>query len=153
MKKTKKFVCPEITERIKAIVGADKKAFAKKSEISYEVIRLWCNGEYLPTVEFLLKLKKLNINIDWLLTGKTERNNYKEENKEAHDIVEYILNSEKSEAINALHSGIKGVKALLSKDETNKLLMELVAEVKQLKQIGGPGVAEVPPLRRPHKAK
>jgi transcriptional regulator with XRE-family HTH domain len=75
-KKTKKFVSPAITARIKEIVGPDKKAFAKKSGISYEVIRLWWNGDYLPTVEFLLKLNKCNIDINWLLTGKDQQNNF-----------------------------------------------------------------------------
>lgn len=75
-KKTKKFVNPAITARIKEIVGPDKKSFAKKSGISYEVIRLWWNGDYLPTVEFLLKLNKCNIDINWLLTGKEQQNNF-----------------------------------------------------------------------------
>jgi len=69
--KAKKFVDPGITQRIIELVGDDKKAFADKTGISYEVIRLWCKGAYLPTVELLVKLRrKCGINIDWLLTGE-----------------------------------------------------------------------------------
>jgi transcriptional regulator with XRE-family HTH domain len=100
-KKTKKFVSPAITARIKEIVGPDKKAFAKKSGISYEVIRLWWNGDYLPTVEFLLKLNKCNIDINWLLTGKDQQNNFMfgwgETIRACNELKEILDNGEKDE--------------------------------------------------------
>lgn len=70
MEKTKKFHDCDITERIRVIVGANKKAFAKKADILYESVRLWCKGACLPQVEHLIKLKNnMGINIDWLLSG------------------------------------------------------------------------------------
>ena len=110
-KKTKKFVSPAITARIKEIVGPDKKAFAKKSGISYEVIRLWWNGDYLPTVEFLLKLNKCNIDINWLLTGKDQQNNFmcgwpEETIRVCNELKEILDNGEKDEVDQVL-SAIK----------------------------------------------
>lgn len=53
-----------------------KKPFAAKIGVTYEAVRSWCNGTYLPnTVQLLEIAKELDISIDWLLTGKAPTGN------------------------------------------------------------------------------
>lgn len=95
-----------------------------------------------------------------LLNSSPVNYGYLKENKSIHDTIEDILTSGNQEAIKALLTGIEGVKKVLGNDEQTKLLRELVdscksmkSEIEQLKTLGGSGVAEVPPIKRPLKVK
>ncbi|MFA5340167.1 MAG: helix-turn-helix domain-containing protein [Clostridia bacterium] len=71
--KTKKLVNNEITERLKQVIGKDKKEFALKVGISYEAIRTWCKGIYFPSGDQLIKIKELTgVDLNWLVTGIKE---------------------------------------------------------------------------------
>lgn len=85
MKKLKeqqnKFVAPEISERIKELIGHRRNAFAEQAGVSAEMVRRWCLGDYLPQTENLLKLHKVTgVSIDALLFGKTVKVEGEDEN-------------------------------------------------------------------------
>lgn len=103
--KAKKLVNPEITERIKSVIGKDKKAFAAKVGISYEAIRLWCKGNFFPGGDHLIKIKeKTGVDINWLLFGVSDKkeNNFmcgwpEETIRACNELKEILADGEKDE--------------------------------------------------------
>ena len=57
-------------------IGGDRRARSVAAETlgcTYENVRVWSEGHYLPKGEMLLKIKECyNVSIDWLLTGISE---------------------------------------------------------------------------------
>jgi len=55
----------------KKIPKKERAEFARKVGVSYEAVRLWCEGKSLPNGAQLIKIREvLGVSIDWLLTGK-----------------------------------------------------------------------------------
>lgn len=65
-----------ISERLKQVIedkNLNIKAFSETSGIPYRSIQNYLRNEREPNVEALIKLKEaMNIDINWLLTGKGE---------------------------------------------------------------------------------
>ena len=55
----------------KRVPNKERTAFAEKIGVTYEAVRIWCEGKSLPNAAQLIKMREiLDVSIDWLLTGK-----------------------------------------------------------------------------------
>lgn len=55
----------------KKVANKERTAFAEKIGVTYEAVRIWCEGKSLPNAAQLIKMREiLDVSIDWLLTGK-----------------------------------------------------------------------------------
>ncbi len=132
------------TANINTLVGiiGGKTAFASALKVSYDTVRSWCMGEFLPGGSQLLSIhKKFGVSIDWLLTGIDPSQMHSQNIKEASAIyspsvdsldgwpeeikdacrqVRNILLSDHSMIKDALLSNLLAFQRLHSLEEKNK---------------------------------
>jgi len=152
-KKPDKSVYDGFGDRLKkAIENRNKSEFAKAVDVDMETVRVWCLGQSLPDIRQLLLIKEyLDINIDWLLTGRGNKDASSpappdvdipivlmpSELRAVYPDLEYIFNSKNPGVKQALSSNIREFKESVIKDEKaaqrDAKIEKLEEDVRELK--------------------
>ena len=101
------------------------KALAKNLDVTYESVRRWCNGEYLPDGQTLLTVQeKYSVSIDWLLNGAKKSGlkcpfcgDWTEDIRTACADMKEILESDDEAVRTALRSNLAAFKQSIEKNK------------------------------------
>lgn len=125
--------------------NGSKKDFAQSLGVTYDTVRRWGLGEFLPGGAELIKIaEKYDVSIDWLLTGKvpplaTDIENWAPETQEACRTVKRVIESGDKTTALALQMNLHAFSQSIDRYDDNRILKkdieQLKREVKQLKKI------------------
>jgi len=106
---------------------------AKALGVDSQDLSNWSFRKKIPWAELYLYAKSKKLPMEWLLTGKESDNyDYIPKNKKYHDVLEYILQSDNPDAVNAFIINIKGVLMYLDQDKTANSITNIEAMLKTI---------------------
>ena len=119
-----------------------KKLFAAEVDVSYDTVRRWCLGEFMPGGLELVKIsKKFDVSIDWLVNGKESTAGFmcgwNEEVQEACRAVKEILESKNKGIVPTLLSNLAAFRQAVRNDDASKdkRINHLEEDVKRLRKL------------------